>query len=262
MALQFNNGPNNKIVGQMYLDGLEYEYTIYLMPIQNTPVEAEVVSFFGNRKQDGKICLGVNTATIKKYIKNDNPQVSAFIIVNQKDEKETASGTIQIYNWCNRDPVDNDTLVDSQIWINDVCRIINPFKGKLSVSPIKAFFTLIEQFAVQKLGKSEIYLMVKKEKPKTVISKGIRKVIDKTNKLIEIYNSYGFIENNTNCKEPIGIQDKNSIVANYETMKKDNIVANTSIVDLTSVVISGGGKRRKTRKVIKRRRKSKKSRRY
>lgn len=251
MVLQFNDKiPNKKIVGLMNLDSLVYEYIIYLMPLEKTPLKTEVVSFFGNRIQDGKKCLKLEETDVENYINDDNPQVSAFIIVKQLVSNETASGTIQLHNWCNRTRGQSGTY---QIWINDVCRIVEPTKKKYHISPLKAFFTLIEQFAIQKLGKNEVYLMVKKEIP---IDGN-----DTTDRLMHIYNSYGFILNNTNCREPIGIQDKNSIVKNYETMKKDNIVANTSIVDLTSVVISGGGKRRKSRKVIKRR-KSKKSRRY
>ena len=250
MVLQFNDKiPNKKIVGLMNLDGLVYEYIIYLMPLEKTPLKTEVVSFFGNRIQDGKKCLKLEETDVENYINDDNPQVSAFIIVKQLVSNETASGTIQLHNWCNRTRGQAGTY---QIWINDVCRIIEPTKEKYHISPLKAFFTLIEQFAIQKLGKNEVYLMVKKEIP---IDGN-----DTTARLMHIYNiNYGFVM--TTCIEPQNISIPNSIVANYVTMKKDNIVANTSIVDLTSVVISGGGKRRKSRKVIKRR-KSRKSRRY
>lgn len=230
MALQFNNGTNNKIVGKMYLDNLVYEYIIYLMPIQNTIYEAEVVSFFGNRYQNGQKCLNLNEEDILHYIDNNEPQVSAFIIVNQQGSDETASGTIQIYNWCNRSRGKKNILRDAQIWINDVCKILGRISG---TSTIKAFFTLIEQFAIQKLGKLEVNLMVDKHN-------------SSKDKLIEVYrDKYGF--NISNCIEP---KLKDSIEANYVTMKKENIVANRSIVDLTSVIISGG-KKRKSKKLIK-----------
>ena len=58
----------------------------------------EVISKFGNRMQGTKLCLGLDEETIAGYI--DYNQVSAYVIVNQVGSDETASGTLQIYNWC------------------------------------------------------------------------------------------------------------------------------------------------------------------
>ena len=255
MALQFKYLRDNykKIMGQMILDGLAYEYTIYLMPLKNTRYANEIINFFGNREQNGEKCLEITEDDIDNYLTNPNPSVSAFIKVNQQGYDEIASGSIQIYNWCNREPEDNDTLKDSQIWINDVCRIIGPSNIRSSGEPIKAFFTLIEQIAIQKLGKNEVYLMVEKNKPGT-------------NKLIQIYssNKYNFVL--APCIEPTNILPDESILTKHIIMNKSNIIENTNIVNLIGYnfgrIMNGGGKKRKSRKVIKRRRKSKKSRRY
>ena len=216
MALQFKNIRNKKIMGQMNLDGLVYEYTIYLMPLKNTIYPNEIISFFGNREQNGEKCLEITEADINNYLTNPIPSVSAFIKVNQIGFDETASGTIQIYNWCNREPNDYDTLDYSQIWINDVCRIIGPSNTRSTGEPIKAFFTLIEQFAIQKLEKNKVYLMVEKNKPGT-------------NKLIQIYssNKYNFVL--APCIEPTNILPNKSILTNHIIMNKSNITANTRL---------------------------------
>ena len=241
MAGNFNNVTgNHKFTGTFIYKELDYEYTLYL-PRFNRHERLEVISKFGNRMQGDKVCLDVNKKTIEGYIKFN--QVSAYVIVNQVGSDETASGTLQIYNWCPEED-DSEPLDYPLVWINDVCRITVAGQDKLPVSPVGALFYVMEQLTVQNLGKRDIYLFVD--------------ITNETNKstLKHIYSTkYGFIlnsEDNVLCR-------KHKAGDHLMVMKRPGLENDSGHLDLsfltTSSLITGGKKNKK--KKTKRNRKIK-----
>ena len=232
MAGNFNNVTgNHKFTGTFIYKELDYEYTLYL-PEFEPDERTEVISKFGNRMQkdaDGnaKFCLDIGEDTIEGYI--DNNQVSAYVIVNQLGSDETASGTLQIYNWCPR----RKNIDYPLVWINDVCRITVPGQDKLPVSPVGALFYVMEQLTVQNLRKSDIYLFV-----------DTRKEAEKI-KLKYVYSTdYGFIlnsEDNVLCRKHTA--DEHLMVMNKPNLKNNNEVLNFSFLT-TSPIVTGGKKNR------------------
>lgn len=160
VALNFtNNTDHSKFNGTINYKGLDYNYTIYITPFLNPLEKDEIVSYFGNRTYKGKLCLDTTEEIISNSINDED--VSAFLIVEVNGINNVASGSLQIFNWCDTRKGYND------VWINDVCKIAsddvvlqeknNP--GSTGV-PVDVMFILMEQLVAQNLGKSYIKLFV------------------------------------------------------------------------------------------------------
>jgi hypothetical protein len=202
-----NKTTKTKFKGTFYLDSLDYEYTLYLLPITKQKEYDEIVSYFGNRMFKGSLCLEVGEAEVIDYLDNDD--VSAFIMVKPKGIDNIASGTLQIYDWCINPPspahsksksksksksssthsggssshnISNSksqNINDADVWINDVCRVSN--SGNIG-NPLKALFFFMEQLVVQNLHKSNIKLYIEPEPDNVAVLK-------------PKYESLGFIKN-------------------------------------------------------------------
>jgi len=229
MSYKFkNNTGRHKFNGTFNYKTLNYEYILYL-PILVDPERSEVITKFGNRMQKGKICLDVNEAIISNYL--DRGDVSAYIILNQLGSDETASGTLQIYDWCSGN---KQLLTNAFVWINDVCRILGPSGVKTTASPIGPLFYFMEQLTVQNIKKSDIYLFVDTH--------------DENNKnaLKNIYNNYGFT---LNSLDDTTLCPSNGAGATLMAMKKPSLVADTIAIDFSFLMKRKGGGKYKTRDI-------------
>jgi len=230
MAYKFkNNTGKHKFSGTFSYNSLTYEYTLYL-PDLIDPERSEVITKFGNRMQKGKVCLDVDEAVVTNYLVRGD--VSAYIIINEVGSDETASGTLQIYDWCSGNS--KQLLTNAFVWINDVCRILGPSGVKTTVSPIGALFYFMEQLTVQNIKKSDIYLFVDTD--------------DVTNKtaLTAIYKKYGFT---LNSLDDTTVCPSNGAGATLMAMKKPSLVSDTSSINFDFLMKRKGGGRRKTRNV-------------
>lgn len=241
MSYKFkNNTGRRKFNGTFNYNSLTYEYTLYLPDLVD-PERSEVITKFGNRMQKGKPCLEVDEDVVRNYL--DRGDVSAYIIVNQVGSDETASGTLQIYDWCSGNS--KQLLKNAFVWINDVCRILGPSGVKTTVSPIGALFYFMEQLTVQNLKKSDIYLFVDTH--------------DENNKnvLTSIYSkNYGFIVNSI---DDITICPVNEAGATLMVMKKPSLVEDTTGIDFSFLMKRRGGGKRKTRHIKRKQERRKKS---
>lgn len=241
MSYKFkNNTGRRKFNGTFSYNSLTYEYTLYLPDLVD-PERSEVITKFGNRMQKGKPCLEVDEDVVRNYL--DRGDVSAYIIVNQVGSDETASGTLQIYDWCSGNS--KQLLKNAFVWINDVCRILGPSGVKTTVSPIGALFYFMEQLTVQNLKKSDIYLFVDTH--------------DENNKnvLTSIYSkNYGFIVNSI---DDITICPVNEAGATLMVMKKPSLVEDTTGIDFSFLMKRRGGGKRKTRHIKRKQERRKKS---
>lgn len=158
----FNNKTGlSKFMGRINYQGFDYDYVIYLTPLTNEIEKNEIINYFGNRIYKGKLCLGTNEETIINLINNGD--VSAFFIVKVVNMDNVASGSLQIYNWC-------EIVAGPDVWINDVCKISTKkiilqeksSKGSTGV-PVDVMFMLMEQLAVQNLNKNIIKLFVEED---------------------------------------------------------------------------------------------------
>jgi hypothetical protein len=151
----------SKFIGIINYQSLNYEYTIYLTPLTNRVEKNYIINYFGNRTYKGKSCLGISEKIIKKTINNQD--VSAFFIVKVSGIDNEASGSLQIYDWC-------ETIKGTDVWINDVCKISaddvivqeKTTPGSTGV-PVDVMFILMEQLVVQNLGMRNIKLFVENE---------------------------------------------------------------------------------------------------
>jgi hypothetical protein len=229
MAFKFkNNTGRHKFTGTFSYKTLNYEYTLYLPDLVDAE-RTEVIKKFGNRIQKGKICLDVNEAVVSNYLVNGD--VSAYIIVNEVGSDETASGTLQIYDWCSGN---KKLLANAFVWINDVCRILGPSGAKTIASPIGPLFYFMEQLTVQNIKKPDIYLFVDTH--------------DESNKIAlkNIYNNYGFT---LNSLDDTTVCPVNSAGATLMAMKKPALVEDTTAIDFSFLMKRSGGGKRKTRHV-------------
>ena len=229
MAFKFkNNTGRHKFTGTFSYKTLNYEYILYLPTLVDAE-RSEVITKFGNRMQKGKICLDVNEAVVSNYLVNGD--VSAYIIVNEVGSDETASGTLQIYDWCSGN---KKLLANAFVWINDVCRILGPSGAKTAASPIGPLFYFMEQLTVQNIKKPDIYLFVDTH--------------DENNKnaLKNIYNNYGFT---LNSLDDTTVCPVNSAGATLMAMKKPALVEDTTAIDFSFLTNRKGGGKRKTRHV-------------
>ena len=180
VAISFiNKTRKTKFKGAFSLDSTDYEYTMYLLPITKQKEYDEIVNYFGNRMFKGKICLDVDEPAVEDYLNNDD--VSAFIMVNPVNIDNVASGTLQIYDWCNTSSTSSKSqnINSADVWINDVCRVSS--SGNTG-NPLKALFYFMEQLVVQNLGKNNIKLYIEPEP-------------DNVKVLKPKYESLGFVKN-------------------------------------------------------------------
>jgi hypothetical protein len=181
VAISFiNKTRKTKFKGAFSLDSTDYEYTMYLLPITKQKEYDEIVNYFGNRMFKGKICLDVDEPAVEDYLNNDD--VSAFIMVNPVNIDNVASGTLQIYDWCNTSSTSSSksqNINSADVWINDVCRVSS--SGNTG-NPLKALFYFMEQLVVQNLGKNNIKLYIEPEP-------------DNVKVLKPKYESLGFVKN-------------------------------------------------------------------
>jgi len=159
------------IKGEVHLEGHDFNYEIYLLPIigdDQEKVERDLIKRLGNRMQKGKHCLDIDESTVEQNIENE--EYSAIVFVENKNHDDIASGTLQYYDWCEEGK--------NQLWINDLCRLTT---SKQSVSPIKALLKVFENLA-KKYAKrlNYVHLMVDNEDE------------EGSKVLIEIYKKYGF----------------------------------------------------------------------
>jgi hypothetical protein len=223
-----NNTGRYKFEGEFNFNSLRYNYTLYLQDMVE-PERSEVIQKFGNRMQKGKTCLDISEDDVTQYI--DKKILSAFVIVNEVGSDETASGTLQIHDWCSGHK--KQLLSNAFVWINDVCRILGPSGVKTTVSPIGALFYFMEQLTVQNIKKTDIYLFVDTH--------------DENNKnvLTNIYSkNYGFIENSL---DDTTICPSNVSKTTFIVMKKPSLISNKSSIDLSFLTKRYIGGRRKTR---------------
>lgn len=165
-SIPFINQTNkSKFIGAFIYDNINYNYTLYLLPLKKKIEAKEIVSYFGNRMFKGQHCLEITEESVKELIINS--EVSAFIIVKPENVDNAVSGTLQVFDWCINPPSDNNidlppNLDEADVWINDVCRVAN---GENSGNPLKAFFFFVEQLVVQNLGKLNIKLYIETHEP-------------------------------------------------------------------------------------------------
>ena len=91
-----------KFQGTFTLESIDYNYTLYLLPIKKQIAKTqklEIIKYFGNRLFKGKTCLDIDEAAVEENLIYG--EVSAFIMVHPVGVDNIASGTLQIYNWCN-----------------------------------------------------------------------------------------------------------------------------------------------------------------
>jgi hypothetical protein len=231
MAFKFNNNTGKqKFIGMFSYNNLTYEYILYL-PDLIEPERTEVITKFGNRMQKGKVCLNINENRVTTYL--DNGDVSAYIIVNQVGSDETASGTLQIYDWCSGN--NRRLLANRFVWINDVCRILGPTGVKMVVSPIGALFYFMEQLTVQNIGKTDIYLFVDTHD------------VNNKNVLTNIYSkNYGFI---LNSEDNPSICPGLDPTDNSMVMKKPSLVADKRGIDFSFLKKRSRGGKHKSRRI-------------
>ena len=180
VAISFiNKTRKTKFKGAFSLDSTDYEYTMYLLPITKQKEYDEIVDYFGNRMFKGNVCLDVDEPAVEDYLNNDD--VSAFIMVNPVNIDNVASGTLQIYDWCNTSSTSSKSqnINSADVWINDVCRVSS--SGNTG-NPLKALFYFMEQLVVQNLGKNNIKLYIEPEP-------------DNVKVLKPKYESLGFVKN-------------------------------------------------------------------
>lgn len=222
-----NNNSNSKFEFKISYRGLDYDCTIYIAPFTTQDEIDDIIKYFGNRKYKGKLCLDTDEEIIRKTI-NDN-DVSAFFIVSVSNINNVASGTLQIYNWCK-------TKKGPDVWINDVCKIspddvISQEKTTpgSTGAPVEVMFMLMEQLAVQNLGKRNIKLFVENDP------------IENARFLVPRYQRMGFqIDDVCGKKFP------------DETVMEKQVNPDTTTIDfsfLTQRVI--GGKKKTNKKKIK-----------
>ena len=238
MAYKFKNyAGRHKFTGNFPFNSETYEYTLYL-PKFDEATKKEVIDYFGDRKQNGRICLDVDKKAVKDYIKNGD--ISAFIIINKSGSDDKASGTLQVYDHCSGNT--DQRLDNAYVWISDLCRITGP--SGVKTESVNALMYFMEQLTVQNLEKPEIYLFVD--------------TTDAANKagLMRLYRDrYGFIENS---EATAAICPSNQAGSNLIAMKKPNLVLDKSKIDFQFLRRKNGGSSQKTRKTKKTRKNKRK----
>ena len=162
------------ITKTIIIEGTDFECTIYPNPHNKLSSEInKIIKIFGNRLQNGKSCLGITEDSVRKDI--NNKVYTALIFVKNTLYNDSATCSLQYYNWC------DEKSSDKSIWINDLCRVKET--GKKLISPVRALLKFIEDFSKSK-GVKDNYLLVKKNK-------------NSTTKLLEVYAGYEFFRNDS-----------------------------------------------------------------
>ena len=230
MAYKFKNySGKHKFTGNFIYNSETYEYSLYL-PAFDEDTKNEVINYFGDRRQNGRICLDVDKKVVEEYI--DHGDISAYIIVNKSGSDDKASGTLQVYDHCSGN---SQTLDNAYVWISDLCRITGP--SGVKTESVNALMYFMEQLTVQNLGKTDIHLFVD--------------TTDAANKagLMRLYRDrYGFIENS---EVDASICPVNTAGPNLIAMKKPNLSPDKSKIDFQFLRKRKGGSKRQTIKTKK-----------
>jgi len=232
MAYPLYNPTNkSKFEGIIQFEGTEYLYELYFIPLHEENKEY-LIKKFGQRTWKGEPCLDIDENLIKDYIDNDD--VSVFGIVKEKGTNDEASGTIQVYNHCNK----RRGLRASQVWINDVCRITTDDSIKSKISPVKVLFYIFEQLTINNLKKAEICLFVD---------------IEKKDILVPQYNKYGYQVIPSDFCPLLGDE--------YIFMKKEGLQQDEKYINFPFDQ-NAGTKRTKRKRTIKRKIQTNKTKKY
>jgi hypothetical protein len=237
MPAQIFNIPttNTKFSGFIDYRGSQFQYDIYFVPFSDESEKEEAVKRITTRIRylsDGSesICLGLTKDIIEDMLSNQD--ISAFVFVKEQGTNDEASGTLQIYNWCNK----SKKKTDAQVWINDVCRFTHKDSAKSSISPVKVLFIIFEQLSAHLAKRKTISLMVEQSQ---------------YNVLGPLYkNSYGFSDVN-NCPQS----------EDYNVLRK-SITADPKYADfpfVTSNIAAGIKKNKKISKHKSKKRNNKKT---
>jgi hypothetical protein len=244
VAIPFiNKTRKTKFKGTFNLDSIDYEYTLYLLPITKQKEYNEIVNYFGNRMFKGSVCLEVDESAVEDYL--DNGDVSAFIMINPSNIDNVASGTLQIYDWCNsssksssskssssksssskssssksssskssssKSSSKSPSIDDADVWINDVCRVSS---SSNTGNPLKALFYFMEQLTIQNLHKNNIKLYIENEP-------------DNVKVLKPKYESLGFVKNMIQNPEICPNWTGTEIV-----MEKSGLTEETPVIDFS-----------------------------
>ena len=222
-----NNTGESKFIGTIHYQGLNYDYIIYLKPFTTTQ-KNEIIRYFGNRVYKGKSCLDINEKDMRNILRKND--ASAFFIVSVAGIDNVASGSLQIYDWC-------ETTNGEDVWINDVCKISpmdvilqeKAMPGSTGV-PVDVMFMLMEQLVSQNLGKRNIKLFVENEP-------------SNANFLVPRYEKMGYeIDPVCSKKFPHDIAMEKAI--NPDT----NIIDFTFLMNQQQPITGGKYKRKKTNK--------------
>ena len=181
------------------IKGEEFEVELFYSP-QNLPekLQDELADRIGGRLISGKPCLEITKNNAAFSIENEDYSVIGFA-KNVKNIRpmsdDEASGTLQLYKWCNDDS-------PPELWLNDLCRITSlKGKDKPETSPLQALLKVFESVArVAKL--KYMYLMVENKEPERTI-------------LPEVYKKYGF--RITTC---CSLTDDDSLVMRKDLRKR------------------------------------------
>ena len=214
VAIPFiNKTRKTKFKGTFNLDSTDYEYTMYLLPITKQKEYNEIVNYFGNRMFKGSVCLEVDESAVEYYLNNE--YVSAFIMINPLNIDNIASGTLQIYDWCNtsnKSSSKSQSIDDADVWINDVCRVSS---SSNTGNPLKALFYFMEQLTIQNLHKNNIKLYIENEP-------------DNVKVLKPKYESLGFVKNMIQNPEICPNWTGTEIV-----MEKSGLTEETPVIDFS-----------------------------
>ncbi len=215
-----NEMANGSANGQKIEDTI-YDCVLYFLPIVGPEAEAdrikrEIVQYFGNRMYKGKSCLDITPQDIELNIDTNN--ISAYILVQPQGIDNVASAALQVYNWCypqrNRQKAD---FSKADIWITDVCRILGANATTTNIgtnaNPLNAMFFLMEQLAIQNLGKNTIKLYVDTEPASNLTF------------LRDKYQTLGFQLATNNCPS---WNDDHAVV-----MEKNGLTSKANIVNLS-----------------------------
>ena len=255
VAIPFNNKTKKtKFQGTFTLESIDYNYTLYLLPIKKQIAKTqklEIIKYFGNRLFKGKTCLDIDEAAVEENLIYG--EVSAFIMVHPVGVDNIASGTLQIYNWCNptnsskssqssnsSKSSNSPNINNADVWINDVCRI-SPSGNQ--GNPLKGLFFFMEQLVVQNLGKPNIKLYIDPEPT----NKGVLK---------PKYTDLGFTLNSEDDPDICPGWTEHDIV-----MAKTGLSSDKNIIDFSFLDSSAYSKRaiKTTAKGISKKRKNKKT---
>lgn len=172
----------------------------------------------------------------------DHNKVSAFITVKPINYDNVASGTLQIYNWCNTSSEvspKSQNMDKYDVWINDVCRVSS--YGN-SGNPLKALFYFMEQLVIQNLGKTNIKLYIENEPSNVSVLK-------------PKYKSLGFVKNsNINpeiCPNWEGteiVMEKMGLTEKQHVIKFDFLKSSKTTRTATTRNTMGGGITKRNKK--------------